>query len=99
IAIKGAGVACVIAPSFARIFYRNCFNMGLPIFESADIDKKVREGDRLEVDAETGVIKNVTRGETYQASPIPPFMQELVASGGLLKFLRKRMEKGRGAHA
>lgn len=97
IAIKGAGVACVIAPSFARIFYRNCFNMGLPIFECADIDQKVEEGDELEVDGEAGTIKNRRTGEVLKASPIPPFMRELIASGGLLPFMAKRKARKEAA--
>jgi 3-isopropylmalate/(R)-2-methylmalate dehydratase small subunit len=75
IAIKAAGVSCVIAPSFARIFYRNAFNMGLPIFECENIVAEVNEGDELEVDADTGEIKNLTTGKVLKAQPIPPFMQ------------------------
>ncbi len=94
IAIKAAGVSCVIAPSFARIFYRNAFNMGLPIFESPEAASDVREGDELEVDAGTGNIRNRTTGREYRAHPIPPFMQELIADGGLMAHIAK---KGRRA--
>lgn len=90
IAIKACGVSCVIAGSFARIFFRNSFNMGLPIFESEEACRAVREGDILEVDADTGVIENKTTGERFQARPIPPFMQELIADGGLMEHIRKK---------
>jgi 3-isopropylmalate dehydratase small subunit len=91
IAIKAAGVSCVIAKSFARIFYRNCFNMGLPIFESAEASEKIEVGDEIEVDMDTGVIKNLTKNEEYKASPIPPFMQELIKSGGLMESIKKKI--------
>ncbi len=94
IAIKAAGVSCVIAPSFARIFYRNAFNMGLPIFESPEAASDVTEGDDLEVDAGSGTIRNRTTGREYRAHPIPPFMQELIADGGLMAHIAK---KGRRA--
>jgi 3-isopropylmalate/(R)-2-methylmalate dehydratase small subunit len=90
ISIKAAGVACVIAKSFARIFYRNSFNMGLPILECSEIYKSTRTGDKLEVDMDTGEIVNVTRKKRFKARPIPPFMQELVKAGGLLKSIKKR---------
>ena len=91
IAIKAAGLSCVIAKSFARIFYRNAFNMGLPIFESEEAAEKVSPGDELEVDMSTGVIKNITKNETYQASPIPEFMQNLIQAGGLMESVRKKI--------
>ncbi len=94
IAIKAAGVACVIAPSFARIFYRNAFNMGLPIFECPEAYDGIEEGDEVEVDADTGVIRNLTRGTEFRAAPIPPFMQELIADGGLMAHIAKRGAKG-----
>jgi 3-isopropylmalate/(R)-2-methylmalate dehydratase small subunit len=90
IAIKAAGISCVIAPSFARIFYRNAFNMGLPIFESAEAVAGAKEGDELDVDAATGVIKNLTQGTQYQAAPIPEFMQALIADGGLMAHIAKK---------
>lgn len=91
IAIKAAGVAAVIAKSFARIFYRNSFNIGLPIFESPEASERIRQGDVVEVDADQGRIRNITTGETYPAKPIPPFMQELIASGGLIEWTRKKL--------
>ncbi len=94
IAIKAAGVSCVIARSFARIFYRNAFNMGLPIFECPEAFDGIEEGDEVEVDAGTGRIRNLTRGTEFRAAPIPPFMQELIADGGLMAHIAKRAAKG-----
>jgi 3-isopropylmalate dehydratase small subunit len=90
IAVKACGVSCVIASSFARIFFRNSFNMGLPIFESDEASREIREGDTVEVDAATGLIKDITTGKQYQARPIPEFMQELIADGGLMEHIVKR---------
>ena len=90
VAIKAAGVSCVIAKDFARIFYRNSFNIGLPIFESEEASLKIAEGDSVEIDADKGVIKNVTKNEEYRVKPIPPFMQELVAAGGLINYGKKK---------
>jgi 3-isopropylmalate/(R)-2-methylmalate dehydratase small subunit len=90
IAIKACGVSCIIAPSFARIFFRNSFNMGLPIFESDEASAGIGEGDTVEVDASTGLIRDLTTGKDYQARPIPAFMQELIADGGLMEHIRKR---------
>jgi 3-isopropylmalate/(R)-2-methylmalate dehydratase small subunit len=92
IAIKAAGIQAVVAKSFARIFYRNSFNIGLPIFESEEAAEKVREGDEIEVDADNGVIRNVTKGEEYTAKPIPPFMQELISAGGLIEWTKRRIK-------
>jgi 3-isopropylmalate/(R)-2-methylmalate dehydratase small subunit len=86
VAIKAVGVACVIAKDFARIFYRNSFNIGLPIFESEEASKGITQGDEVEIDADKGVIRNITKGKTYKVKPIPPFMQELVAAGGLIAY-------------
>lgn len=91
ISIKAAGISCVIAKSFARIFYRNSFNMGLPIFESADASEKIKEGDEIELDPSTGVIHNLTKKEKYQAKPIPPFMQELINAGGLMNYVKRKV--------
>jgi 3-isopropylmalate/(R)-2-methylmalate dehydratase small subunit len=91
IALKTAGIQAIIAKSFARIFYRNSFNIGLPIFESDEAVDKISAGDEIEVDADNGVIKNITKGEEYTAKPIPPFMQELIAAGGLVAWTKKRM--------
>ena len=88
LAIKTAGVSCVIAKSFARIFFRNSFNMGLPIFESPEAVEGIRQGDELLVDSEAGTIQNLTTGKTYQAQPIPPFMQQLIAAGGLMNYVK-----------
>ncbi|MDA8442127.1 MAG: 3-isopropylmalate dehydratase small subunit [Peptococcaceae bacterium] len=93
IAIKAAGVACVIAGSFARIFYRNALNIGLPIFESPEAAEKIQEGDLLEVNEASGQITNLTRKETYQAVPFPPFMQELIKAGGLVAYVAGKGEQ------
>ncbi len=92
ISIKAAGISCVIAKSFARIFYRNSFNMGLPILECPEAAADVEEGDELEVDITGGEIRNVTKGVTFKAQPIPPFMQELIADGGLMANVAKKMK-------
>ena len=94
IAIKAAGVSCVIARSYARIFYRNAFNMGLPIFESAEAVDGITAGDEVEVDVDSGIIKNITKGETYKAQAIPPFMQELINARGLMKHVAKKQARG-----
>lgn len=91
IAIKAAGVSCVIAASFARIFFRNAINIGLPIFESPEASQKIAEGDLVEVNLDTGKIINLTRNETYQAAAFPPFMQELINAGGLIEYVKKRL--------
>ena len=84
IALKTSGVSCVIAKSFARIFYRNAINIGLPIMECPDAAERIQNGDQVSVDFETGAIENKTRGETYQAEPFPPFMREIIEAGGLV---------------
>lgn len=93
ISIKGAGISCVIAVSFARIFYRNAFNMGLPILECPEAVAAIQTGDELEVELDRGVIFNRTREETYEAQSIPPFMQQLLAAGGLIPYVREQMAK------
>lgn len=90
IAIKAVGVSCVIAPTFARIFYRNALNIGLPILESAEAVAGITEGDEVEVDTDSGKIKNLTTGKEYQAAPFPPFMQKLMAAGGLMAYVKER---------
>lgn len=85
IALKAAGVAAVIAPTFARIFYRNAFNMGLPIFELPE-SLEIKEGESVSIDMDAGTITNVTNGKVYNFIPIPPFMQELIAAGGLMNY-------------
>ena len=92
LAIKAAGVACVIAAGFARIFYRNAFNIGLPILESPEAAQGCEQGDELEVDLDTGEIHNETRGLTFRAHPIPPFMQELIRDGGLVGHIARRIK-------
>lgn len=91
IAIKAAGIRAVVAKSFARIFYRNAFNIGLPIFESEAASEAVKEGDEIEIDADKGVIRNLTTNAEYTANPIPPFMQELIASGGLVEWTKRKL--------
>ena len=92
IAIKAAGVACVVADSYARIFYRNAFNIGLTIME-AGVAADAETGHVLQVDTSTGKITNVTLKRDYSAKPIPPFMQELIAAGGLMEYVRKGLMK------
>lgn len=91
IAIKAAGIQAAVAKNFARIFYRNAINIGLPIFESPEASEKIREGDEIEIDAGSGSIRNLTTGEQYRAEPIPPFMQELIDAGGLVEWTKKRI--------
>jgi 3-isopropylmalate/(R)-2-methylmalate dehydratase small subunit len=91
IAIKAAGIQAVIARSFARIFYRNAFNIGLPIFESPEASEKIQEADEIEIDADRGIINNITRQKEYKANPIPKFMQELIAAGGLVEWTKKKL--------
>jgi 3-isopropylmalate/(R)-2-methylmalate dehydratase small subunit len=94
IAIKASGASAVIAKSFARIFYRNSFNMGLPIFEAPQAVDEIDAGDVLSVDVEKGVLRNATKGKEYAIVPIPPFMRELIATGGLLNWTAARLKKG-----
>lgn len=86
------GVSCVIASSFARIFYRNAINIGLPILECEAAANGIDDGDTVSVDFDTGVITNETKGETYQAAAFPPFIQSIIQAGGLLKSLKERGE-------
>jgi 3-isopropylmalate/(R)-2-methylmalate dehydratase small subunit len=90
-AIKGTGISCIIAMSFARIFYRNAFNIGLPLLECLEAPNSIEEGDQIEVDLDSGIITNLTRDQTYQAKPIPQFMQELIHDGGLMKHIAKQL--------
>ncbi len=92
IAIKAAGISCVIAKSFARIFYRNAFNVGLPIITCSEAAQDVDSGDEIEVDTHTGKIINLTKSRTFQGEPIPTFMQEIIASGGLMGYVAKRQK-------
>lgn len=90
LAIKSCKVKCVIAPSFARIFYRNAINIGLPILECEAAANGIDAGDEVEVDFDTGVITDVTKGESWQAAAFPPFIQNIIKAGGLLKSLKER---------
>ncbi|MCD8129182.1 MAG: 3-isopropylmalate dehydratase small subunit [Oscillospiraceae bacterium] len=88
--LRESGVACVIAASFARIFYRNAINIGLAILECSEAAEAIQAGDTVSIDFDTGVITDETRGETYQAAAFPPFIQEIITNGGLLPALKKR---------
>ncbi len=92
IALKSAGISAVIAPTFARIFYRNAFNMGLPIFELKEVDE-INEGDIVKIDMHKGEIINETTNKSYKFTPIPEFMQELVDAGGLIEYAKKEIAK------
>ncbi len=89
LAIKASGISCVIAVTFARIFYRNALNIGLPILECPAAAEAIRAGDVVAVDLAAGEITDITTGETFTAEPFPPFMQELIAAGGLAAYMRK----------
>ena len=86
--IKECGISCVIAKSFARIFYRNAINIGLPILECEEAADEICENDVVEIDFDNGIIKNLTSGKNYSATPFPPFIQNIIASGGLLASLK-----------
>ncbi len=88
IAIKESGISCVIAATFARIFYRNAINIGLPIVECQEASEKIQSGDQVSVDFDTGVITNLTKNETYQGEPFPPFIQGIIAAGGLMNAIQ-----------
>ena len=90
IAIKASGISCVIAASFARIFYRNAINIGLPILECPAASRGIESGDEVTVDFDTGIITNVTKNETYQAEPFPPFIKDMIAKGGLMASLKAK---------
>jgi len=95
IAIKAAGVSCVVAASFARIFYRNAINTGLPIVVCPAAAGATRAGDRLRVDLAAGTVENLTQGKTFQAEPFPPFMQDLIARGGLMEYVKTQVGGGK----
>ena len=88
--IRDTGISCVIASSFARIFYRSSINIGLPIMESEEAANAISAGDEVEVDFDTGVITDITTGQTFQAAAFPPFLQNIISAGGLLKSLKER---------
>ncbi len=93
LALKYSGVRCVLAESFARIFYRNSINIGLPVIECKGIAAAVNQGDELVVDLEEGIIQNTTTNKTLQGTKLPPFIMEILSDGGLIENLRKRMKK------
>jgi 3-isopropylmalate/(R)-2-methylmalate dehydratase small subunit len=90
LAIKEAGISVIIAKSFARIFYRNSFNIGLPILESREAVESIEENDIVSADLATGVIVNKTKGKTFQAKPVPDFMREVIDAGGLVDYIKKQ---------
>ena len=93
LAIKGAGISCVIAGSFARIFYRNAFNIGLPLLECPEAQANIEESDEIEVDLDSGTIKDISKNKTSQAKAIPQFMQELINDGGLMKHIARQLNE------
>lgn len=94
VAIKGAGIGCVIARNFARIFFRNSINIGLPIFESPEAVDGIEEGDMIEVIIEEGKIRNITKSRTFNVTPLPPFVQKIVEYGGLMKCVKEKLRNG-----
>jgi len=93
LALKTAGVEAVIAPSFARIFYRNSFNIGFPILESKEAAEAIEAGDEIQIDFTSGIITNKTKNETYKAEPLPEFMRGLIESGGLVEYVKAKTAK------
>lgn len=91
VAIKGSGISCVIAPTFARIFYRNAFNTGLPILECKEAAESIDQGDNVTVDFSTGEIANITKGEAYQAEPFPEFIRTIIECDGLVNYVKKNL--------
>lgn len=89
VAIKAAGISCVIAQSFARIFYRNAINIGLPLIELGDEANKFKDGDYIKIDADNGKVENITTGAVFQAASLPPFIQKIVRAGGLINFVKE----------
>ena len=94
IAMKGAGISAVVAESFARIFYRNAINVGIPLIEIKDISKHVSEGDELEIDMEKGILKDLSTGEEFKIKGLPPFMRNILNKGGLIPYLKEEIAKG-----
>lgn len=92
VAIKAAGVSCVIAETFARIFARNSINIGLPIVESKEASERIRAGDNVRVNTKTGIIRNLTRKESYRFEKYPPFMQKIIRAGGLMNSIAKKLK-------
>ncbi|QSZ27382.1 3-isopropylmalate dehydratase small subunit [Aceticella autotrophica] len=92
LAIKESGISCVIAKSFARIFYRNSINIGLPILECSDAVDAIEEGDLISIDTESGSIKNITKGEIYKSQPFPDFIKEIINNGGLINYVKGKVK-------
>ncbi|WRS27046.1 3-isopropylmalate dehydratase small subunit [Oscillospiraceae bacterium MB08-C2-2] len=92
IALKASGISCVIAENFARIFFRNAINIGLPVLECPQASKAAQMGDEMEVDLDNGKIHNLTRNESYTAVPFPPFMQKIITAGGLVNYIKADLE-------
>lgn len=92
LAIKASGVSCVIAETFARIFYRNAINIGLPIIECPDASKGISAGDEIEVDFDSGIIRNLTKGTQFQGQAFPPFMQKIIAAEGLVNYINQKAD-------
>lgn len=92
IAIQAAGVSCVIAENFARIFYRNSINIGFPILECPEAAREIKEGDTISVDFNTGIISDETTGKTYKANPFPEFINNIIDKGGLLPYIKEKLE-------
>jgi len=93
ISIKASGIKLIIAESFARIFYRNAINIGLPVIAHAEAAKNIKDGDNLEIDLDSGIIKDVTSGKEYKTNPFPEFIQELIKSGGYVNFVKAEFSK------
>ncbi len=91
ISIKASGISCVIAETFARIFYRNSINIGLPIIECPEAAQDIKDNDQVEIDFDKGLIKNLTTGKTYQGQPFPEFMQEIISSDGLIQYIKNSL--------
>jgi 3-isopropylmalate/(R)-2-methylmalate dehydratase small subunit len=96
IAIKAAGISCVVAQNFARIFFRNAINIGLPVLECPQAAIDASAGDNLEIDLTCGKISNLTKGKTYTAAPFPDFMQEIISAGGLVNYTKKKIKSKAG---
>ena len=96
IAIMGAGVTCVIAKSFARIFFRNSINLGLPVLESPEAADAIEQGDEIDVDLATGTIRNLTTEETFKAKPFEPFMMDIIEAGGLVEYTKRKLAASAG---
>lgn len=92
IAIKASGISCVIAETFARIFFRNSINIGLPIMECREAARDIEENDEISIDVNSGAITNITKNKTYKAAPFPEFMQKIIESQGLINYIKKEVE-------